>query len=530
MDHTSHQDSLYQLILAIKARTGFGHPVGDMEIVETHISYVLLTGSYAYKFKKPLNLGFLDFSTLEKRKFYCEEELRLNRRLAPELYLSVVAVTGDKQQPQLNGKGAIIEYAVKMVQFPRNEELDILLYKNRLEPSHMDMLARRLYQFHRSIAVASTGQKFGDPEILYQDAMDNFKTIRKITAADRQDNRILKKISGWTENEYQRLHNIFLGRKRNGFIRECHGDLHLGNIALHNGEPLIFDCIEFSESLRWIDVMSELAFLVMDLDEKKQRVLSQRFLNAYLEHSGDYAGLSVFRFYQVYRAMVRCKISCIRLGQGDLNDEEREKEIENYRHYLRLAETYIQQVKVAFVVTYGPSGSGKTTYTQDLLEQLPAIRIRSDIERKRLHDMDAETHAHSAPGEGIYSATSSGLTYKRLAELSRIIIAAEHSVIVDATFLAQAQRKMFYTLPEISKIPFYILEFKTSEAELRRRIAKRQASGMDVSEADEAVLGYQLAHQEPLDETEVQYRIVIDTEQALPDLAAVYNQIKKDMN
>ena len=527
MDYTTHQDPLYRLIMAIKARTEFDHPVGEMEIVETHISYVLLTGSYAYKFKKPLSLGFLDFNTLEKRKFYCEEELRLNQRLAPELYLGVVTFTGNENTPELNGKGEIIEYAVKMIQFSREEELDKLLEKGQLKPAHLDRLVKQLYQFHSSIAVASLDLEFGEPEVIYRDVMDNFETIEKTITITKQEGRTLQNLIDWTKQEFNLLRDVFSARKKNGYIRECHGDLHLGNIALHNGEPLIFDCIEFSESLRWIDVMNELAFLIMDLDEKNQRIFSQRVLNAYLEQSGDYSGLSVFRFYLVYRAMVRCKVTCIRLGQGDLTDEERERAIENFRCYLELAETYTHSVKTALIITYGLSGSGKTTCTQALLEQLPAIRIRSDIERKRLHGMNTDLKTNYSINEGIYSASSSRDTYKKLAELARIILSSGYSVIVDATFLIKVQRKAFFELARALNIPFCILAFKAGEAELRRRIAQRQALAKDASEADGAVLDYQLSHQEPLDETETHCRMVIDAEREPPDLNAISMCIKQ---
>jgi hypothetical protein len=507
------QDRLTALIQAIREQADFDHPVTNLEIVETHISLILLTGPFAYKFKKALDLGFLDFSTLEKRKFYCEEELRLNRRLAPDLYLAVVPVTGTEKLPIMNGTGEAIEYAVKMVQFSREGELDKMLSSGRLGINHIDEIALKLHTFHNNINVATTGQSYGEPQTILEFALDNLSQIQQIIRQDQAGSLILQQLSAWTMEEFKRLERVFRIRKQEGFVRECHGDMHLENMAMHNNELLIFDCIEFSRSLHWIDTMSEVAFLVMDLDARGHRVFSRRLLNEYLQWTGDYNGLLVFRFYLVYRALIRFKITCIRLQQSDLSATERQQETELSRRYLELARNYIRPEQPILLITHGLSGSGKTTLTQPLLEQLPAIRIRSDIERKRLHGLQPSARTGSGIESGIYTRTDSEQTYARLAELTRTILAAGYSVIVDANFLNSKQRDNFRKIAGELSIPYIILDIQADYQQLRQRIIQRQQNPEEASEANLPVLEYQIDARDPLDAQESKARIVINSSQ-----------------
>ena len=309
------------LIQALLDPAGYDHAVQNIHVVETHISWVLLTGPYAYKIKKPVNLGFLDFSTLDKRRFYCEEELRLNRRLAEAIYLGVIPISGSPASPRLNGSGEAIEYAVKMVQFSEEARLDRMLARGKLQAIHIDLLAQELAAFHGRIAIAGNDKPFGNPEHVREPVTQNFIQIR--SRLEPSDQLQLQRLEKWSATAFAELRETFENRKRLGFIRECHGDAHLANMVWHDERVLLFDCLEFSENLRWIDTMSEVAFLTMDLDDRGRADLARRALNAYLEHTGDYEGLVVFGFYQVYRAMVRAKVACIRSCQGDLSDEEK---------------------------------------------------------------------------------------------------------------------------------------------------------------------------------------------------------------
>lgn len=505
----SHMTVTSPLIKAMLEPTWYDHPVEHCRLIETHISWVILTGEYAYKVKKPLDLGFLDFSTLEKRHFYCEEEVRLNKRLAPSVYLGVSTITGTSLQPKLGGEGEPIEYAVKMREFPQNAQLDRMLADNRLQPEHIDAFARLVADFHRQAATATAETTFGDLEHVWQPVAENFAQIReKITHSDALET--LAALEQWSSESFTNLSHLLQRRKEEGFIRECHGDMHLRNLAWIDNGPVAFDGIEFNPNLRWIDVMSEVAFLVMDLHFRGEAALAQRFLNTYLEHSGDYAGLDLIRFYLVYRALVRAKVAAIRLAQAGLAEPELAAIEREFTQYLALASNYTRESSPLLLLTRGLSGSGKTTITQPLLEHLPAVRIRSDIERKRLYGLRAEQSGHAAPSEGIYSAEATARTYQQLLMLAEEILNAGYNVIVDATFLSRNQREPFRRLAAEIHSGFVLLDLTAPSSILRKRLTQRKG---DASDADLAVLAHQLESYAPLDEDERQETISIDTSQ-----------------
>lgn len=498
------------LIRALLDPRRYDHPVEGVELIETHISWVLLAGEYAYKIKKPVDLGFLDFSTLPKRKHFCEEELRLNRRLAPQIYLAVVAITGTADDPRLGGTGEAIEYAVKMRRFAQEAQLDRLLARGALESAHIDALADELARFHGEIAVAGPGTPFGEPDAVYAPMHENFEQIGpRVDAAARAP---LARLAQWTQAARDRLAPVLAARKRDGFIRECHGDAHLANMALIDSQVLLFDCLEFNDNLRWIDVMSELAFAVMDLDDRGRPDFGWRLLNRYLEQTGDYAGLQLLRFYQVYRALVRAKVAAIRCSQPGLSPDERARAVSAYQSYIELAERYTQPRATALMITHGVSGSGKSTVAQMLVETHGAVRVRSDVERKRLAGLPPMARSDSGLDAGLYSADLSRRTYARLGELARTIIGAGLPVIVDATFLKRAQRDAMRTLAASLGVPFVILDTAAPEDVLRARVRVRRDLGHDVSEATAAVLERQLATREPLAAEEQRHSVHIETE------------------
>ena len=524
-----HHDRLYQLIESIQERAQFDHPVSAFKVIETHISYILLTGRYAYKFKKPVNLGFLDFSTLEKRKFYCEEEIRLNSRLAPGIYMGVVTITGDEHHPKFGGEGDVLEYAVKMVQFSKVDELERVLRDGRLEPRHVDSLAESIAAFHLAIASAGPDTPYGSTELNRRYTMENFTHIRPALKNERTYRDRLDNLEQWTVTELERLDRIFRNRKQQGMVRECHGDLHVGNIAIHDGAPVIFDCIEFNPELHWIDTMSEAAFLIMDLDARGRSEFGRRFLNRYLELTGDYPGLAVLRFYLVYRALVRCKIACIRLGQADLSRPGGVLELEHEHKYLDLAGAYTCPARPVLIITHGLSGSGKTTVTQDLLEQLGAVRLRSDIERKRLPGTVSAVTGKTVPGQGIYDESHTVQTYQYLAGTAKEVLEAGYPVIVDATFLRSRQREMFRSIAAAGGYRFSILDFHATEDQLRDRIMERLISNKDASEADLEVLDYQLSFHEPLSKAEQADTVFVDTS-VVTDADEIIRQINQKMD
>lgn len=489
----------------------YPHPVAEVELIETHISWVLLAGDFAYKIKKPVDFGFLDFSTLDKRRFYCEEELRLNRRLAPNIYLEVLPLTGTPDNPHLGGAGEAFDYALKMRRFPQDIRLDRLLETGQLTPAHIDGLARNLATFHLGLPPAETSALYGSPEQVLHPMEENFQQMRSPMMAPA-DLANLDRLHAWTRDEFERVRPLLAERKQRGFIRECHGDLHLGNIVLLESAPVPFDCIEFNDNLRWIDVVSDLAFAVMDLMDRKRPDYARRLLNTWLEHTGDYEGLRLLRFYQVYRAMVRAKVAALRAAQPALETGAQEKLRREYRGYITLAGQLAQPVAPTLLLAHGFSGAGKTTLTQPLVERLGAIRLRSDVERKRLFGLHALEKSASGVEGGIYTTDATTLTYRRLAELAGLVIEAGYPVVVDATFLRYEQRTAFRQQARELDVPFAILDFRAKEETLRGRIRQRARAGNDASEADLAVLEKQLAVAEPLKDEEITWMLEVDTE------------------
>ncbi len=488
----------------------YPHPVQELRAIETHISWVVLTGSYAYKIKKPLKLPFLDFSTLAARRRSCEEELRLNRRFAPDIYLDVVAIRGTPDRPRIGGDGPVLEYAVKMRQFSQEALASRILARGDLRPPLLIGLAERVAAFHDGAARKPPGD-CGTPESVLRSALENFDEIAALLGEPR-DRVALAALRRWTEKEYAAQLAVFGSRRAGGMVRECHGDLHLGNIVLVQDALIPFDCIEFSDALRWNDVMSETAFLVMDLMDRGAPELAWLFLNVYLQHTGDYEGLAVLRFYLVYRAMVRAKIHLIRARQTHGKEAEEARLAAAYRTYIALARSCARRGKPVLLAMHGLSGSGKSTIAADMMQWLGAIRIRSDVERKRLRGMSARERSASPLGGGLYAPDATRETYDRLAAIARIAIEAGYRVLVDAAFLEAWQRERFTRLAGETRTPLLLLHVEAAHASLRRRLAQRSAARSSTSEADMRVLDYQVAHHHPLSPDELQKTIPLDGE------------------
>jgi aminoglycoside phosphotransferase family enzyme/predicted kinase len=480
-----------QLVDALRAPGYFSHPA---KLEETHISWVLLTGRDAYKIKKSVELGFLDFSTLEARRLFCNEELRLNRRLAPGLYLDVVAIGGSPEQPVLGGKPAI-EYAVHMRRFAESAMMDRMLARGAITPAHIDALASVIANFHTALPPAAADSPFCATAQIEKAASQNFEPLHQLLA-ETGDLAILEKVRKASTLAFAACEPLFRQRAASGCVRECHGDLHLGNIVVLDDMPTPFDCIEFSPALRWIDVISEISFTVMDLLRRGQPQLGWRFLNNYLEITGDYSGVGVLRFYLAYRAMVRAKIAAIRANQRGVARVK--KELKSCHSYLRLALNILTRRRPALVITHGLPGCGKSTFAQIALERLGAIRIRSDVERKRLFGLAALADSKAQIGVDIYSEDATRRTYARMEELARIVIAAGFPVLIDAAFVLYAEREGFRALAQEMNVPFVIASVQTDAALLAERLSLRSMRGNDASEADVSVMQKLQVVQEPL--------------------------------
>ncbi|PKM12633.1 MAG: aminoglycoside phosphotransferase [Gammaproteobacteria bacterium HGW-Gammaproteobacteria-3] len=475
--------------------------------METHISWVLLAGRHAYKIKKPVDFGFLDFSTLEKRHFYCLEEVRLNRRLAEVLYLDVIPITGSDRLPQFGGPGTVIEYAVKMQRFQPGRLLSECAEKGLLGTSEIDQIAGLMSRFHQTADVAAPSSPYGKAEDIKYWAEDNFNAVIPLLNNDKALQRV-RRIAQWSRNEGLQKSAIMRKRKQQGFIREGHGDLHLANMTLIDGRVTVFDCLEFNPQLRWIDVINDLAFVIMDLACRNLAPYGYRLLNGYLQQTGDYAGLGLLRYYLVYRAMVRAKVALLRARQTSDSSESGYGE---YAGYISLAEDYIRPLRPRLIITHGVSGSGKSFFAGALAESLGAIQLRSDVERKRLFGFKPLEDSR-AKGIDIYTPEAGRKTFRRLAELAESILGAGFTVIVDATFIRAGQRSDFYRIAQACNVPFLILDFRASEPELQRRLAVRQRSGNDASEATENIMRQQLQAFEPLTDEEKKRALTVDTE------------------
>lgn len=493
-------------IAAALVRAGrFPHPADRVECIETHASWVILAGDYAYKIKKSLDLGFLDYSTPELRRAMCEEEVRLNRRTASEIYQDVVGVYGGDDAHIGPVEGAP-EFAVRMRRFDQAGLFAHLLDEGALTAEHMQAVARHVADFHAGIAVTQPGQGFGSTEAVIFPVQQNFDQMRELVSDPALLERI-GRLEAWSASESRRLTATFDARLAAGFVRECHGDLHLANIVWLEGRARLFDGIEFNPQLRWNDVMADIAFLVMDCEARGRADLANAFLNAWLEVCGDYEGLVLLAYYVVYRAMVRAKVAAIRMAQA--SGEAAHACRDELLRYLDYALARSAAAHPALWVASGPSGAGKSRNGRVLIERCGAIRIRSDVERKRLAGLKADERATAAVGEGLYSAQMSERTYARLRQAVRAVVAAGRPALVDATFLKRAQRDEFRSLAAELGVPFALLAFDAPPDVLRARVARRAAEGLDAADADVAVLEYQLATREPIGADE--QAISIDT-------------------
>lgn len=473
-----------------------------LQTIETHISWVFLTADCAYKVKKPIETGFLDFGSLEARHHFCEEELRLNRRYAPDLYQAVVPIRlTNGQLTATSETGRIVEYAVQMQRFPDDSLLTDRLQRDHVTVDHIVQLAAHVAEFHDRASIATADQRFGAPDQVLQDALDNFQDLRSVSSADAS--HTLKSLEEWTRNFFDSHRAAFQQRRDNGRIRECHGDLHAGNVVHWHGQLVPFDGIEFSETLRWIDVLNDVAFLFMDLFAQQRSDLAASFLNAWLERSGDYEALPLLRFYAVYRALVRAKVALIQAGQAQDKQHQATHKADCLQH-IQLADQLAHDRHPSLWITHGLSGSGKTTVSNIIIQNRAAMRVRSDVERKRMHAVPV----HQQASVDIYNSAATDATYDRLRLLSDSILNAGYAVVVDATFLERAQRQRFHQLAQQHDVPFAIAHCEADVSSLEKRLRDREKNQQDASDAGVDVLHQQLKTQDEL--TADEWQLVAD--------------------
>jgi uncharacterized protein len=480
----------------------YSHPTEQLRLLETHISWVVLTGPFAYKIKKPVRYDFLDAATLELRKRYCEEELRLNRRLAADLYLDVVPIALVDGRLRVNVSGAEpIEYAVQMRQFDPQHVLADLLDRQDVRPQEIIELARLLAHFHLDAPRSAPETTPTRTEGLFDAVLETSEQLARQAPGTPSADQ-LARILRWMRAVSCELEPTMQARERDQYVRECHGDLHAGNIVRWRNALLPFDGIDFDPGLRWIDVMNDMAFLVMDLVSRERTDLALTLLNSYLEVTGDYDGVRLLPFYATYRALVRAKVDALAIQQSHANSASLR---ERFNRRVQTATHWIDRSHPLLILMHGVSGSGKSWLSERLVAALPAVRVRSDLERKRLR--------HGVPNDALYTPEMNHRTYARLAECAESCLQAGLNVIVDATFLERSDRDLLRGVARRLRSNCAIVTCQTNEATARSRVHERMMAESDISDADEDVLTHQLRHLTPLSIAECHNVVIARTQE-----------------
>lgn len=488
----------------------YPHPVNQpVQLLQTHVSFVLLAGDYAYKVKKTVNFGFLDFSTLEKRQHFCQSELRMNRRSAPDIYLEVLPITQTGEKYQLGGSGSPVEYALKMLQFPQDALLINRFEAGKLDQTQMQELGQVVAEFHSQTITNNYILKFGEVAQIRQAFDENYSQTEKYIGGPQTQEQF-DQTKAYTDNFFAEEASLFQERIDRGKVRECHGDLHLRNIALIDGKIVLFDCIEFNEAFRFVDTIYDVAFAVMDIEARGRKDLANAFLNTYIEQTGDWLGLQLLPLYLSRQAYVRAKVTSFLLDDPGVPAEEKAKAEKAAADYYKLAWEYTQPGEGKLFVMSGVSGSGKSTTARILAQKIGAIQLRSDAVRKHL----AGIGLNERGGNEIYTPEMSQKTYGRLLELGIMLAKRGFPVILDAKYDRQQLRASAIAAAKEHGFPLTILHCTAPEAVLRQWLNQRSG---DISDATADLLASQLAAAEPFTEAEQPYVKVIDTTQ---DVAA----------
>jgi uncharacterized protein len=496
----------------------YPHSVKAVKVITTHISWVLLTGDFAYKIKRPVRYPFVDLRAQEQRAFLCREELRLNRRFAPELYLEVCPITLDDGQARVGGPGPVVEHAVKMRQFPQAEQLDRLLEEGRIEPSQLRAFGAELARIHDQLPSACPNQEWGQPAAAGAVIIENLEQCAR--AADEAWN---------TDEEVQSLRDPLLAliessaallskRFADGLVRECHGDLHTSNLVRTERGLVAFDCLDFDPSLRWIDVADEVAFLLADLAASHADRHAHAFLGGYLDQSGDFQACRVLSLYKAHRALVRAKVLSLNAAEaGGVGDSQRLLCRRRYLSHLACARAALGKQRPKLILMAGISGTGKTWLAERISPSLGAVHLRSDIERKRLAGLGELDRSHCALGGGIYDPKMNEIVYEHLAGCALAALEGGFTTILDATFQRRSDRAKLSAMAEELGVRTHLVLCHASQATLESRISARERRGEDPSEADLSVMRAQHALFEPIAEGE--QLSVIDASTEAPGIA-----------
>lgn len=460
----------HSLIEALKSPHIYPDNPSKIRTTETHISYLFFTGRYVYKVKKPVDFGFLDFTTLERRRFFCQEEVRLNSRLSPDVYLGVEEIREENGQVSFGGQGKIVEYAVKMKELPAEGMLIRLVSEGVAKPELMDRIAKVIASFHLEAETSPEIAEFGNVSVIKKNMQENFiQTVLYIgkTLLREQYDFISERAANFLEH-----HNlIFAKRKSGGMIKDCHGDLHLGAICVEKDNIHVFDCIEFNNRFRYGDTASDIAFLTMDLEYNNRFDLSSAFLESYINYSGDSEILGVLRFYKSYRAYVRGKVMSFLLDEEEVSEEQKMKALTSAKGYFGLAYSYLMQPTLTIMA--GLVGTGKSAVAVSLGEATGAPVVRSDEARKRLAGIQPDEHRYEDYEKGIYSEEFTEKTYSELLKEGSEALGGGRSIVLDASYKNRAERERAAALAREKGARFFIIECVCDEEVVRARLTKR---------------------------------------------------------
>jgi uncharacterized protein len=471
----------------------YPHPVRAVDLIETHISWVLLTGKFVYKVKRPVHYAFVDQRSLEQRRSLCHEEVRLNRRFAPQLYLGVRSIRQRKGEARIGGSGRVIEHAVRMRQFPGSQELDALLEAQRIEPEELETFGGELARLHERLPVARAGQEWGEPGAQIAGIKHNAAECVRAAAAlgDTAALRAMQaNLRSWADTSWPLLARRFAARR----VRECHGDLHAGNIVRCGVRLLPFDCLEFEPALRWIDVADEVSFLLADLEARRRPLHAQAFLAGYLTASGDYQACLLAPVFKAHRALVRAKVMALTAAARGTTSAAARQARRSHKRYVECAQRALAPPRPTLVLMSGLSGSGKTWLAERLAPPLHAVHLRSDIERKRLAGLPPAARSGSALARGLYAREMTAAVYDRLADCAGDTLAGGYTTIVDAAFARAEDRLRFRAVAARLGVNLCIVYCHAPQRVLEKRIIERGRRAKDPSEADTRVLRWQESH------------------------------------
>jgi aminoglycoside phosphotransferase family enzyme/predicted kinase len=495
--------------------SAYPEPTSSVRFLQTHISYLFITDNFVYKIKKAVDFGFLNFTTLDRRRFYCEEEVRLNRRLCPEIYLGMVALKETATGGSFFGEGKIIEYAVKMKRLPEERMLCRLLAENGVTAADMRKLAHKIAGFHLNAERGDEIDCYGSLETLECNWAENFSQAAAIVdmGLTKLDLSIIR---SWVA-DFMALHaELFAERVSRGFIRDCDGDIHSENICLANEKVYIFDCIEFSPRFRYTDTAADIAFLLMDLDYHMQTPLAEIFLDEYIKATRDNGVVQVLDFYKIYRAFVRGKVESLRRQDENIPDSDREVAARKAYRYFRLARGYIlrKRLRPCLIITCGLMGSGKSAIASELAFELGVEVLSSDRVRKEIAAIPPTTHWHAGYDQGIYTSSYNKATYSELRKRANKILGEGNGCIIDATFRKKHDRAQFHRLAKMLDVPFYIVETVSPEAIIRERLESRIQKPDEISDGRWELFHRQKEEFEPVAENEGEH-VVVDTSRGM---------------